>query len=168
VFCIFPLQQLQAIRQVPFLVTMKIYQIVFFFCLLILLNSSCNKKDDFRKKYTGAYLFKTEARSWIMGNSSDTIVYFTGYISDSLTTYLKIVYAPYIHDSFNLTHPAIYIPGTIWPSIDNNGNLSYPEWLDDPHKSFSGSFNENGDLNITMSANYLGGGWANKIHAVKH
>ena len=133
----------------------------FLVLVLFTLFLFCCKKD-IAKQYTGNYYFTTTVSWWNgLGQSADSTISYYGSIKADSKTTLTIEFGP--NSNTNL-----FNYGTIHPTIDNNGNLSYQEWLDDGHKSFSGSFNENGYLNITMATHYLEGGGDNKIHGVKY
>jgi hypothetical protein len=133
----------------------------FVFLILVILSfTTCRK--DIAKNYSGKYRFTTKASWWnVIGHSDDSIIIYNGSIIADSKNILKIEFGP-------SQNTYLFNFGTIYPTVDGNGNLSYADWLDDPRKSFSGSFNDDGELNISMTSNYLGGGGDNIIHGSKY
>jgi len=97
--------------------------------------------------------------------SNDSVIYFYGSVTADSKNTLKIVYGPRLMPSSNTLIAQIYVEGTIYPTVDANGNFTYPEYLEkDLHYQFQGGFDDNGDVNITLGFVALGGGYRNTIH----
>lgn len=131
------------------------------FVLLLLSMFLLSCKKDIVDKYTGNYYFTTAVHWWDVSGTGDSTFYYYGSISADTDNRLKIEFG-------SNSNTLLFYNGTIYPIVDDNGNLSYPDWTKDPLKLFVGSFNDNGDLNITMSTSHLGGGSQNIIQGIKY
>ena len=143
---------------------MKTTIICFFLLCSLLIFSSCQK--NIAKEYTGNFYFTTDASSYVGDASNDSVIYFYGSITADSKKTLKIEYGPILMTpSSNSLIAKIYVEGTIYPTVDANGNFTYPDYLEkDLHYIFHGGFDDNGDVNITLGFDGLGGGYSNVIH----
>ena len=145
---------------------MKASHLFYFLCIIISLFCSCKKDKNINQKYTGTYNFTIKATAWFATvGTKDSIVHFTGTISDSSTTYLKIVYGPYVYHP-TTPQPQINISGTITPSVNENGTLSSPPSFIAQDR-FWGKFDNNGNVDFSFGPQGLGGGWSNEVHGTK-
>ena len=133
----------------------------FFFWLAVVaacvtLFSTCKKdKEDYRDKWVGTYDFimidyyKTQTP--IETTIEIDTIYFIGTIEKHKTDKLKIVFKPDAMEPFP-------IEGIVYPTVDDSGVLSYPDYIAYLLESyyfvgnFSGSISEN-----TIIINYKGG-----------
>lgn len=107
---------------------MKPTVICFFLLCSLLYFSSCKK--NIAKEYSGNFYFNTEASSYFGEASNDSIIYFYGSINANSKTTLKIEYGPILMTpSSNTSVAKIYVEGLIYPTVDANGNFTYPDYL---------------------------------------
>ena len=145
---------------------MKPTHIICFLCIALSLFCSCKKDKNINEKYAGTYNFTIKATAWFATvGTTDSIVHYTGTITDSSTTYLKIVYGPYVYHP-NTPQPQINITGTIMASVNVYGVLSQPAPLQSLY-NFWGKFDNNGNIDFSFGPQGLGGGWTNDVHGTK-
>ncbi len=101
------------------------------------------------------------------GYYGDTTIYFSGSITSESESVLKIVYGPSTEGKWD-TIPKSPVFGTITPSVDEIGILSYQQDpYNNPGSYFGGKFDDNGNVEIDIGLIGLGHGWSNKIHGAK-
>jgi hypothetical protein len=143
---------------------MKNSSIILILICIFIFGSSCEK--NIAKSHAGKYYFTTEASSYILHTGTvDSVIYFNGTITTDTKNTLKIEYAPFIGSDSSNNLPHIYIDGIIYPTIDENGKLTYPDYCC-THCYFSGYFHENGDVEIEFGNHGNGGGYSNKIYGI--
>ena len=131
---------------------------------LLLLVSSCAKNPA--KKYSGDYYFTTQASSYIMSYYADTTVNFSGTVTALTNDSIKIEYAPETHTHPIGPLPTVYIGGIVYARVDEEGNLSNADYTC-THCSFSGAFDDDGNVDLSFGYHALGGGNSQTIHGTK-
>ena len=117
-------------------------------CLIILLITltfmfGC-KKDNTQdvavsKDYSGNYSFTT-----ISNGYPDSVVHYDGSIYFDKTS--KVLTINYFEEIYNPNFPY-----TIYPIVDDNGVLSYPDWTQPPSGYFfNGNIDYNGNINFQI------------------
>jgi|GEM_PF-2759503 hypothetical protein len=140
---------------------------LFFLLCSFLIISACEK--NFAKKHTGDYYFTTDASSYMGDANNDSTLFFYGIIVCDSKSTLRIEYGPVLMTPSNSTlYAKIYVAGIIYPTVDADGNLTYPDYLaKDLHYFFHGSFEDNGGVSITLGFDGLGAGYSNTIHGIR-
>ena len=157
-----PAMRLRAGRWVPLSIKkMKAKLSLLIFLVFLLMILSC-KKNTYNR-FTGSYTFTTKAvEVFYTGEEHDTTINYSGSISVHDGHTLKINFGP---SSSNW----IFLNGSIYPNVDDNGNLTYASWSghDYYEKPFSGAFRDNGNVDIRICTGGLGGYLCDSIHGKK-
>lgn len=112
------------------------------------------QKQKLKKKYEGQYHFTTINYYWTLTNSRRDTIQYRGIIHVESKTTLKIEFSS---------------NSIIYPTVDQDGILSYNAYLEeDSNNSFSGSFDEAGNVTFTMSYAMKGGGCSTSVKGIKY
>ncbi len=136
-------------------------QILLIIFLCILFGSNSCKKTDPAAEIAGDYSFTTTASITVLPSheAKDTIIYFSGSIVRGSSNYVIITYA-----DPSLSFPKLYVPGVIYPNINDQGLFSYPDFINtSSHPFFEGDVMADGTIKISFGAGSLGANWGNFI-----
>ncbi len=115
--------------------------------ILVLITSCENGTDDYRDKFTGEFHFvgyyyhgalqTQDSIEWLQ--FSDTIEYIS-IIEKFNQDQLKIIFKPDYSDPVYVTTIPSGIYGLIYPTVNEDGLFSYPEFEGTDHQLFNGGF----------------------------
>ncbi len=113
-------------------------------CLIILIMLTfifgCKKDNSKKDYYSGTYSFTTTSPS----SYPDTVIHYDGSIYFDKTS--KVLTINYFEEIYNPNFPY-----TIYPIVDDNGVLSYPDWTQPPSGYFfNGNIDYNGNINFQI------------------
>lgn len=130
---------------------------------------SCHKaENDIGDKY-----YFTTKLSWYIKQlpegtvlkKYDSTIYYNGLLKYETAGKVKIVYCPKI--SVNTPY-GFSAEGTIYPSVDSIGNMTYPEyWSTYGYYFTGGKIENNGDVHFEMGANLYDRGYHQTISGTK-
>jgi hypothetical protein len=144
------------------------YKVLVLF-IFILLLISCHKTEN----DTGDKYYFTTKLSWYVKQlpegtvlkQCDSTIYFNGLLKYETGGKVKIVYCPKI--SVNAPY-GFSSEGTIYPSVDSIGNMTYPEyWSTYGYYFTGGKIENNGEVHFEMGANLYDRGYHQLISGTK-
>ena len=118
-----------------------------FFVLLMCCIAFFSCKKNYARQYEGNYVFTTRIKhESIASPPVDTSIVFHGYIVSDTNSTMIVHFGPGTQDY-------IQNGGTIHPTVDAKGNITYPRWTS-TFSYCSGHIDESGKVNISIGVSY--------------